>query len=308
MQKTSIMNTLVITGLHIVNDKMVSESSTRGLMAPTSGSQILSKSPIDRESPIPYYVQLKSVLGAQIDSGVWQPGDQLPSEPELCRQYGVSRTVVRQALKEMSYEGIIIRRKGKGTFAAEPKISSTSLVHSLSGFAQDMAERGLMTINKVLEQSIVPANQKVASFLEVDELTPLIKIDRLRFVEGEPIVLVTSFLPYELCRELVQANLEEMSLYDYLEEKFNLKITRGRRLIDAVVANEYEANLLQIEMGAPLIRVESVSYIQDGTAIEYFIALFRADRSRFDVEIAHFSGQPGLQHAMGLNLEEVFLG
>ncbi len=277
-------------------------------MAPTDRSPILSNSAIDRESPIPYYVQLKSALGSQIDSGVWQSGDQLPSEPELCRQYGVSRTVVRQALKEMSYEGIIIRRKGKGTYVAEPKISSSSLVHSLSGFAQDMAERGLVTVNKVLEQSIVPANQKVAAFLEVDELTPLIKVNRLRFVEDDPIVLVTSFLPYELCRELLQANLEETSLYDYLEEQFNLKITRGRRLIDAVVANEYEANLLQIEMGAPLIRVESVSYIRDGTAIEYFIALFRADRSRFDVEIAHISGQQGLQHAMGLNLEEVFIG
>lgn len=262
---------------------------------------------IDRRSPLPFYVQLKDLLKEQIESGQLLPGDQIPSEPELCRRYGVSRTVVRQALKEMTYEGILLREKGVGTFVAEPKISSASLVHSLTGFAQDMASRGYKTVNKVLDQSMVPANQKTADYLDLEEMAPVIKIDRLRFVEEEPLVFVTSYLPYEMCRSLVNADLTERSLYDCLEQDFELRIARGRRLIDAIVADEYQADMLKIESGAPLIRVESVSYLEDETPIEYFVALFRADRSRFDVEIQQFEGQGDLGQNMGLSINELFL-
>ena len=88
--------------------------------------------PIDFDSPIPYYIQLIEMLKEKINQDELKPGDQIPSEPELCEMYGISRTVVRQALKEMEYEGLIYRRKGKGTFVAEPKISE-SLVQKLTG-------------------------------------------------------------------------------------------------------------------------------------------------------------------------------
>lgn len=276
-------------------------------MTPRNSKPVKQGISINRDSPLPYYLQLKNTLIEQIESGHWQPGDQLPSEPELCQHFGVSRTVVRQALKEMTYDGLVLREKGKGTFVAEPKISSTSLVHSLVGFHQDMTERGLKMADKILEQSILPASQKVAANLQLEDLTPVIKIDRLRFVEDEPVVLVASFLPYEPCRKLVSADLTEESLYAYLEKEYDLRIVRGRRLIDAVGANEHQSNLLEIELGSPLIRIESISYLDDGTPIEYFHALFRGDRSRFEVEILRFQGQGKLGEAMGIKREEEFL-
>ncbi|MCJ7823442.1 MAG: GntR family transcriptional regulator [Anaerolineales bacterium] len=276
-------------------------------MAPRSSKPVKVGISIERDSPLPYYLQLKNALIEQIESGYWQPGDQLPGEPEFCRHFSVSRTVVRQALKEMTYEGMIFREKGRGTFIAEPKISSTSLVHSLVGFHQDMTERGLTMADKILEQSILPASQKVASNLQLEELSPVIKINRLRYVEDEPVVLVASFLPYEPCRKLVSADLTEESLYAYLEKEYDLRIVRGRRLIDAVGANEYQSNLLEIDIGSPLIRIESISYLKDDTPIEYFLALFRGDRSRFEVEILRFQGQGKLREAMGIKQEEEFL-
>jgi GntR family transcriptional regulator len=276
-------------------------------MTPRSSKPVKQGISINRDSPLPYYLQLKNALIAQIESGHWQPGDQLPSEPELCQHFGVSRTVVRQSLKEMAYEGMVLREKGKGTFVAEPKISSTSLVHSLVGFHQDMTERGLKMADKILEQSILPASQKVAANLQLEDLSPVIKINRLRYVEDEPVVLVASFLPYESCRKLVSADLTEESLYAYLEKEYDLRIVRGRRLIDAVGANEQQSNLLEIELGSPLIRIESISYLDDGTPIEYFHALFRGDRSRFEVEILRFQGQGKLREAMGIKREEEFL-
>jgi GntR family transcriptional regulator len=240
---------------------------------------------IDRNSPLPYYVQLKEALTEAIESGLWEAGERIPSEPELCRRFGVSRTVVRQALKEMTYQGLVVREKGRGTFVAEPKISSSSLVHSLVGFYEDMAERGHAPVAEVLEQAIEPASAKLMTILGIEATTPVIKLVRLRFVQGEPIVLVTSYLPYDLCPKLADADLSEQSLYAFLKAEYGLSVASGRRRIDAVAANENEARLLQVAEGAPLLKLDSVSYLEDGTPLEYFHGVFRGDRSRFEIEI-----------------------
>ncbi len=245
---------------------------------------------IDRGSHVPYYLQLKVALTEGIEQGDWGPGDLIPSESELGKSYGVSRTVVRQALNEMTYEGLVVRQKGKGTFVRQPKISSRSLVQSLEGFYHDMAARGVPVMNQVLEQILEPADSDVATNLELEPMAPVVKLVRLRFVEEEPIVLVASHLPYEMCREVVKADLEHGSLYAFLDEQCGLTIGRGWRRIEAIAADEQVAAHLAIEIGSPLIRLKSVSYTPEGTPLEYFDALFRGDRSRFEVEIVDIAG------------------
>lgn len=268
-------------------------------MTSPSRAQSKLRTSIDRSSALPFYVQLKDALVEQIEEGHWRPGDKIPGEVDLCRLFGVSRTVVRQALNDMAYDGIVVREKGRGTFVSEPKISSRSLVHSLAGFYQDMVERGLTPHDEVLEQSMEPASKKVASYLKLEPMTPIIKLTRLRFIQDEPTVLVTSYLPYELCRELINADLSRQSLYAYLEQEYGLSIARGRRRIDAVGANVYEAGLFRIEKGSPLLMLDSVSYLADGTPLEYFHGLFRGDRLRFEVELVRIRGHGKLGEAMG---------
>jgi GntR family transcriptional regulator len=262
---------------------------------------------IDRDSSIPYYVQLKDALIDQIEAKRWEPGDQLPPEQELCSLFGVSRTVVRQALQQLELEGLVVRERGRGTFVAEPKISSTSLVHSLMGFYEDMDKRGIEMVSDMLEQSMQPAGQHVSAYLDVDPVTPVIKLHRLRSIESEPIVLVTSYLPYDLCPQVLNEDFTQQSLYLYLEQACGLKLARGRRRIEAVAANQAEAELLQIAEAAPLIKMESVSYLRDGTPIEYFNGLFRGDRSCFEMEVARFMGRGPLGEVMGAEPESDWL-
>ena len=276
-------------------------------MASPGGARPALRTKIDRRSPIPYYVQLKHALTEGIESGHWKPGDKIPSEFELCQMFGVSRTVVRQALGEMSYEGLVAREKGRGTFVVEPKIRSRSLVHSLVGFYEDMAERGYSPVTKVLEQAIEPASPKQASALELEPMTPVIKLVRLRFVQEEPIVLVSSYLPYALCPKLVKADLSHQSLYAFLLQEYGLSVARGRRMIEAVLATDREANLLQIEKGAPLLRLDSVSYLEDGTPLEYFNGVFRSDRSQFEVLIDRKRGS-ALGQVGSVPQDEAWLG
>lgn len=239
---------------------------------------------IDFESHVPYYVQLIDLLKEQINKSIWKPGEQIPGEPDLCDLYNVSRTVVRQALRELELNGLIVRRKGKGTFVAEPKIAE-SLAQKLTGFYQDMIERGLHPQTKILQNQVMLADDKTARFLEIPFNTRVISLKRLRFINNEPIQLVTSVIPYDMCPQLIDVDLTNKSLYEYLEKDCGLFIARGRRFIEAVAANDGEAKLLQVEKGAPLIMLDSVSYLENGSPIEYYHALHRGDRSRFEVEL-----------------------
>ena len=253
---------------------------------------------VDQNSPIPYYVQVKEALRQRIQQGEWMRGDQLPVDLELCQMFGVSRTVIRQALNELVNEGLVIRRKGKGTFVAEPKIGE-SLVQKLTGFYQDMVDRGHAPASQVLKQEATPASPLVAAFLEIAPGTPVIEIERVRFVQDEPIVLVTTYMPQVLCPELLHEDLTHQSLYAYLERRYNLVTVRGHRTLEAVPANEYEANLLQVKRGAPLILLDSVSYLEDGTPLEYYHALHRGDRSKFEVELVRIREQGKVREVMG---------
>lgn len=239
---------------------------------------------IDFFSNIPYYVQLINIIKTKIAAKVWEPGNRIPGEPNLCDEYGVSRTVVRQALLNLELNGYIVRRKGKGTFVAETKINE-SLVQKLTGFYQDMVEKGLKPVTKVLKMEAIPANEKVAKNLEIEPGSKVIEIVRLRFIDTTPIHLVTSYVPYNLVPRLADVDLTDRSFYEYLESECGLFIVRGRRFIEAVVANEAEAKLLEVERGAPLVMLESIAYLEDGTPVEYYHAIHRGDRTRFEVEL-----------------------
>jgi len=272
------------------------------------------KESINFESHIPYYIQLIDILKEKVQQAEWVPGDQIPGEQDLCEYYQISRTVVRQALRELEYEGVISRQKGKGTFISLPKISE-GLVQKLTGFYQDMVERGLKPGSKVLHQNVSPASEKVARFLNIKPDEKVVDIQRLRFINDEPIQLVTTYIPFEICPGLASVDLTNRSLYEYLEKECGIFIAKGHRYIEAVLANDHEATLLGIERGAPLLMLDSVSFSENGQPIEYYHALHRGDRSRFEVELvrlresnpktvelgANFSGAPKILSTNGVS-------
>src|SRR5258708_18255440 len=231
-------------------------------------------------------------------------GQQLHGDPEWCGVFDVRRTVIRQDMSDMEYEGLIVRKKGKGTFVAEPKIGE-SLIQKLTGFYQDMVALGHTPITQVLKQEVISANARVAAQLDLKPGSQVIEIERLRFVQDEPIVLVTTYLPYALCPKAADADFSAQSLYAFLESECKLIIVRGQRTLEAVAANEYEARLLGIDKGAPLVLLNSVSYLEDGTPIEYYRALHRGDRSRFQVELIRIRKRGRTRTVLGGELTDL---
>jgi GntR family transcriptional regulator len=249
---------------------------------PTVGA--MTAAGIDRSSLIPFYHQLKRLLLEQIDRDGSVPGDRLPSDHQLCERYQVSRTVVRQALTELEFEGVIVREKGRGTFLAQPK-SSQGLVQSLTGLYEDAASRNMMLRSEVRRLATVPADASVAAEFGLPAGDPVVVLDRLRFIDDLPWVLVTTYLPAGLIPDLETEDLVNGSLYQVMD-RYGVRPVSGRRSVEARTANAALARDLQIARGGAVLLLSSVGSDRTGRVVEVFHAFHRGDRTRFDVAIS----------------------
>jgi GntR family transcriptional regulator len=222
-------------------------------------------------------------LLSKIESGSWLARQKLPSETEFCEHFDISRTVVRQAIKELQNQGHLTTEKGRGTFIAMPKIT-TGFVQNLVGFYEDFTKRGFKVTTHIEKQKVEPASPRIAEVLRIVKGAPVIMLSRIRKLNGEPSVYVSTYIPQKLCPQLLHTDLENKSLYTFLE-KCGLEIHKGHRYIGVSLANEHEASLLNIKAGSTLIELDSVTYLKDGRPLEYFHALHRGDRTRFEVDL-----------------------
>jgi GntR family transcriptional regulator len=243
---------------------------------------------IHRASPVPLYFQLVRALREEIVSGRWAPGDRLASEPDLGAHFSVSRTVVRQALARLEDEGLLLREKGRGTFVADGRDRSW-LLQSSEGFFQDEAERhGLPVTSAVLRNEVVPLPNwaAVALGLPLDSEGPTIA--RLRSIQGDVALYTENFLLPELA-EIVLALEPNASLYEALELEAGLVIHGGRRVVEAVKADEELGRLLEVAPDAPLAFIESVSWDDELRPFDCYQAWLRTDRTRIEVQVSRGS-------------------
>jgi len=238
---------------------------------------------INRRAAVPMYYQLKRRIIEDIARLGMRPGDLLPGEHRLCEQFGVSRTVVRQALAQLEHQGIIERVKGKGTFVAHRK-TAESLVHTLAGLYEEVASRGGHVHSEVRRQEIAPADDEVAEALDLAPGTPVVVIERLRYVDNEPWSWTTTYLPYEIGILVLDRDLSDQSLYALLAGQ-NIRAVRGVRSAEAATANEEQGSLLQVGEGQALLVLRSVAYDEHEQPMEFFVAYHRGDRSRFEFQL-----------------------
>lgn len=247
-----------------------------------------------RDASIPMYQQLCDRLIQEISTQKRPPGFRLPGEHGMCKLYGVSRTVVRQALGQLEHDGVIERVKGKGTFVAPHKVAE-SLVHTLRGLYTDVEARGGTVISDVRRQELAPADETAAEALRVAVGDPIVTIERLRYVEGAPWSLTTTYLPARFAPLVLDADLSNQSLYALLAQN-NIRADHGVRSVEASVATKIQAESLKVSKGSPLMLLRSVIYDAADTPVEFFVAYHRGDQSRFEFRIdaaTSPSAQPG---------------
>jgi GntR family transcriptional regulator, N-acetylglucosamine utilization regulator len=247
--------------------------------APSAGP---SSRRIRRDLPVPYYAQLSRILERDIAELRWHPGEALPSEAELCAEHGLSRTAVRQALAELATRGLLRKEKGRRTLVARSHVTNL-VVQELRGFYEEVSDRGAVVETTILQQTIVTAPPHVADDLEVPSGSELVLLERLRTVDGDTIVRVETYLPAPRFASLVSMDLSHASLYAVLGAEFGVRPSSGRRVIEAVAAEQGLGEHLDIPAGSPVLQLSAVNRDQDGVPFESFQAWYRGDETRFEL-------------------------
>jgi GntR family transcriptional regulator len=237
---------------------------------------------IDRASPVPFYFQLKKVLAEEIDAGRWCSGDRMPSEGALCEHFALSRTTVRQALAELTAEGLVRKEKGRGTFIAGPR-STSWLLQSSSGFYDEARSRGRRVASKLLACQVEPMPEWATDALGMPEAAQGVRVERLRWVDDRLVMYVITYLRPDLADAVLSADLENGSLYRTLRERTGVTVHGGRRTVEATTALDDLAGLLGVEEGAPLLYVASVSWDVELRPFECYRAWHRADETKIEV-------------------------
>lgn len=237
-----------------------------------------------RHHPIPLYQQLQATLRAQIEGGRFGTHQRLPSERELSEQFGVSRMTVRQALDQLSQQGLIYGKVGKGTFISEPKIDQQ--IVALTGFSEDMQRRGQAASSRVLKAVELMATKDIASALQIELKTKVINLVRVRLANGAPLALENGFLPMHLCPDLISHDFSRESLYDILRNQYGWHLVRAQQTVESRLANDDELEVLELKRPAPILAIERITMVEQGFPIEYVRSAYRGDRYKFSAMLS----------------------
>jgi GntR family transcriptional regulator len=240
---------------------------------------------IDRASPVPFYFQLAQLLEEEIVTGRWAPGTRIASEAELGSCYGLSRTTIRQALARLEQEGLVSREKGRGSFVRSSQLRSW-MIQSTEGFFQgDFLRTGHAVTSRVLNLARVGLPLWACDALALDNGADGVVVERLRSVEGLVALYVINYLPASVADAVLGLDPDE-SLYQRLADRGGIAVVGGNRSIGAVNAGAKLAELLEVDAGAALAYIESVSRDRSGQPVDCYRAWLRTDRMRIDVQVA----------------------
>jgi GntR family transcriptional regulator len=231
------------------------------------------------EANVPQYIQIADNLINQIESGELAPGTRLPSERTLSELFDVNRLTLRRALGKLEAQGLIVRKHGKGNFIAEPKIERQT--GRLVSFTNGMQRRGLSPGAKVINIEQRQVDAAIAKYLNVPILTLVHYVLRLRMINQEPVMLEQLWAPVNCFPELEQQDLNKRSVYEIMETEYGISMTNAQRSLEPVIATKYEAELLGIEEGTPLMLEQRLGFDQNANCVEFSKDLYRGDRFRF---------------------------
>lgn len=234
-------------------------------------------------APVPLYNQLKELLRAQILDGTYPAESRMPSESELGDQFQVSRITVRQALGDLQKEGLIFKIHGKGTFVAKPKAFQN--VSTLQGLAESLSQLGHEVINQLLGVKFIAADARIAERLQLNEGDRVAEIKRVRLINREPVSLEISYVLADIGEKLQKADLITRDIFLILENDLQLNLGHADLAIDAVLADSELTNALNVEEGAPIMRIERLTHTAAGQPIDFEFLYYRGDAFQYRFRI-----------------------
>jgi len=237
-----------------------------------------------RDTRLPLYQQLRDELATQIAAHKWRPGDPIPSETELTKQFAVATGTVRKAIDALVSDGLLERSQGKGTFVRRPRFDSS--LFRFFRFESVTGERRIPE-SKILKRERLPGPSAVISTLKLAKGEPVIRLTRLRLVEYQPLLVEEIWLPADRFDVLMDVKLTDYPtlLYPMYEQMCGQMIASAHETLTVELVNPNHARLLQLPPGTPAIVIERVALAYDGVPLEWRRSRGPADHFRYHVEI-----------------------
>jgi GntR family transcriptional regulator len=210
------------------------------------------------------------------------PGTPVEPERALSQRFNVSRTTVRQALHDLAVEGRIVRRQGRGTFVAPPKVTQPM---QLASYTQVMTSQGRTPGSRIVDTAVVDAEAEVAHRLGITAGSPVVRLERLRLADDEAMAVETVYLDHRRFPDIAAELAANVSLYALLESRYGVVPASAEETIETVLAPPAAARLLGTDAATPMLLLTRSSRDADGRPVEYVRSLYRGDRFRFLVQL-----------------------
>lgn len=243
----------------------------------------LYKTKLKKNFSIPLYYQLKERLLHEIKSGCYNENTPLPSETEIAAQLNISRPTVRQAIGSLVNDGLLIRRKGKGTFVIPPETKKETM-QQLNNYNEELNPTGALPKTKVISCKKVKASPEIAHHLKITDDSEVFELIRLRFINEEPNSLITSYIPSEVYPDLAARDFTQESLYHVLGLA-NIHIQNIKRIFAVEIPSPEDCALLKITEQIPIFHFTTIAYSANKIPVEYSFTKYRGDKNKFSIEL-----------------------
>ena len=235
-----------------------------------------------QDCPRPLYLQIKEVLKQRILDGIYPPLQKLASENELMAAFGVSRITVRQALRDLHNERLVFSAQGKGTFVSKPK--ATQRLESLQGFEESMQAAGFAASSKLISAAPRRPSMEIAAALQLGLQEDVLEVNRVRYLNREPISIDLSYFPADIGARLIARDLAR-DIFPMLENELGVPLGHADVKVGASAPDAEARKVLRLASGEPILKVERLTYDTAGRPVDFEYLLIRGDAFQYQFRI-----------------------
>lgn len=242
-----------------------------------------------KKGGIPLYVQLEQILRSDVMIGKFMPGEKIPTEKEIANMYKVSIITVRQAIKNLVQEGLLIREQGRGTFVQNREgLAKVKNIMTLSvkGDIHQVIPENLMSQKvRVLDMVKLSSSKRFADILAIDEGQEIMQIRRVREQSGMPVSYIKNYMRAEIGEKITKEDLLNYPMIYILRNKLRVPINRGVQYISAIIADYELSNALSLKIASPLLYLETTIYDDKDKPVEFVQTFYRSDQFKYTIAL-----------------------
>ena len=240
-----------------------------------------------KKTPVPLYYQLEKVLRRRILSGKFKPDQAVPTEKELCREFGVSRTTVRQALLSLESDDLIRREQGRGTFVAFRQ--NKPLQFRLFGTVDDLFHLGLRTVLKLQSKKLISPSPEIIQDMKLNSKEKVYLFEGLRHLENERQAFFQAYVPEAIGKKIQLTEPDNPLFIERVEKEALEMVRRSQQVTSASVADKKLASILRVKKGHPLLVIKRIYFSKSGRSLEMAVTFFPGDAYKGIAELIRYN-------------------